>query len=173
MTSIVPRSPTLFPTSAHANITYGLDVNSGPTSPANVEHAAQRAGVHDFIVSLPRGYETIVGDGGLGLSGGQAQRIVIARALCRRPKILILDEATSALDGESAWVIRSVMELIREGSGMTAIIVTHSRDMMQCADNIVVLEQGKVTEEGGFRELLAKKGKLWEMLRAGGVLEDR
>ena len=134
-----------------------------------MEHAARRAGIHDFIVSLPRGYETVIGDGGLGLSGGQVQRIVIARALCRRPKILILDEATSALDGESAWVVRnSVSQLVREESGMTVIIITHSRDMMQCADYVVVLEQGRVAEEGGFRELVARKGKLWEMLRVGG-----
>ena len=174
MMSIVPQTPTLFPASVRANITYGLELNSGLTSTANVEHAAQRAGIHDFIISLPRGYETAIGDGGLGLSGGQAQRIVIARALCQRPKVLILDEATSALDGESAWVVRrSVMELVREGSGITVIIITHSRDMMQCADNVAVLEQGRVAEEGGFRELLARKGKLWEMLRVGGALEDR
>jgi ATP-binding cassette, subfamily B (MDR/TAP), member 1 len=111
--------------------------------------------------SLPRGYETVIGDGRLGLSGGQVQWIVIARALCRRPNILILDEATSASDGESAWVIRkSVSELVREESGMTVVIITHSRDMMQCADYVVVLEQGRVAEEGGFRELVARKGKL-------------
>jgi ATP-binding cassette subfamily B (MDR/TAP) protein 1 len=174
MISIVPQTPTLFPTSVRANITYGLELNSGLTSIANVEHAAQRAGIHDFIVSLPSGYETVIGDGGLGLSGGQVQRIAIARALCRRPRILILDEATSALDGESAWVVRkSVSELVREESGMTVIIITHSRDMMQCANCVVVLEQGRVAEEGGFRELVARKGKLWEMLRVGGILEER
>jgi ATP-binding cassette subfamily B (MDR/TAP) protein 1 len=174
MISIVPQTPTLFPTSVRANITYGLELNSGLTSIANVEHAARRAGIHDFIANLPSGYETVIGDGGLGLSGGQVQRIVIARALCRRPKVLILDEATSALDGESAWVVRkSVSELVREESGMTVIIITHSRDMMQCADYVVVLEQGRLAEEGGFRELVARKGKLWEMLRVGGVLEER
>jgi ATP-binding cassette subfamily B (MDR/TAP) protein 1 len=174
MISIVPQTPTLFPTSVRANITYGLELNSGLTSIANVEQAARRAGIHDFIVSLPRGYETVIGDGGLGLSGGQVQRIVIARALCRRPKILILDEATSALDGESAWVVRkSVNELVREESRMTVVIITHSRDMMQCADHVVVLDQGRVAEEGEFRELLARRGKLWEMLRVGGVLEER
>ena len=173
MLSVVPQTPTLFSSSVRANITYGLELTSGLTSVGNVEHAAQRAGIHDFIVSLPRGYETVIGDGGLGISGGQAQRIVIARALCRRPKILILDEATSALDGESAWIVRmSVMELVREGSGMTVIIITHSRDMMLCADNVVVLERGRVAEEGSFKELLARKGKLWEMLKVGGALED-
>jgi ATP-binding cassette, subfamily B (MDR/TAP), member 1 len=171
MISIVPQTPTLFPASVRVNITYGLESNNRLTSLANLEQAAQRAGIHDFIASLPGGYETVIGDGGLGLSGGQAQRIVIARALCRRPKILILDEATSALDGESAWVVRrSVMELVGEGSGMTVIIITHSMDMMQCADYIVVLEQGRVAEEGVFRELLARKGRLWEMLGVGGVL---
>jgi ATP-binding cassette subfamily B (MDR/TAP) protein 1 len=171
MISTVPQTPTLFPTSVRANITYGLELNSGLASIANMEHAARRAGIHDFIASLPRGYETVIGDGGLGLSGGQVQRIVIARALCRRPKILILDEATSALDRESAWVVRkSVGELVREESGMTVIIITHSRDMMQCADCVVVLEQGRVAEEGGFKELVARKGKLWEMLRAGGSI---
>jgi ATP-binding cassette subfamily B (MDR/TAP) protein 1 len=173
MISIVPQTPTLFPASVGANITYGLELNSPLSSLANMEHAARRAGIHDFIVSLPRGYETLIGDGGLGLSGGQVQRIVIARALCRRPQILILDEATSALDGESARVVRkSVMGLVREGSGMTVIAITHSRDMMQCADAIVVLEQGRVAEEGGFMELLARKGRLWEVLRAGGMMVE-
>ncbi len=171
MISLVPQTPTLFSASVRANIAYGLHLNSGLTSNDNIEHAAQRAGIHDFINSLPQSYETIIGEGGLGLSGGQAQRIVIARALCRRPKILILDEATSALDGESAWVVRqSILELVKEATGMTVIIITHAKDMMQCADNIVLLEQGRVAEEGGFRELLARKGKLWEMLKVGGVL---
>ena len=76
---------------------------------------------------------------------------------------MILDEATSALDRESAWVVRmSEMELVREGSGLTVIIITHSRDMMQCADNVVVLERGRVAEEGGFKELLARKGSYGE-----------
>jgi ATP-binding cassette subfamily B (MDR/TAP) protein 1 len=151
MISMVPQIPTLFPTSVRTNITYGLELNSGLTVLANVEHAAQRAGIHDFIISLPRGYETVIGDGGLGLKGEQAQRIVIARVLCRRPKILILNEATSALDGESAWVVRrGVMELARDGSGMTVIIITHSRDMMQCADNVMVLEQGEWQRREGL-----------------------
>lgn len=173
MISIVLQTPTLFSTSVRTNITYGLTLDSPLVSQANVEHAARGAGIHDFIVSLPQGYETVIGDGGLGVSGGQAQRIVIARAMCRRPKILILDEATSALDGESALVVRqSVLELLKTVVGLTVIIITHAKDMMQCADKVVVLERGTVAEEGGFRELVARKGKLWEMLKVGGLVAD-
>lgn len=171
MISIVPQTPVLFATSIRTNITYGLELNSALTSLANIEYAAQKAGIHDFVASLPQGYDTVIGDGGLGLSGGQAQKIVIARALCRRPKILILDEATSALDGESACVVRqSILQLVKETGGITVIVITHSKDMMQCADNVVVLDQGRVAEEGHFQDLLRRKGRLWEMLNVGGVL---
>ena len=183
MIALVPQTPTLFPTSVRANITYGLDLNSPLTTPGHVQQAARAAGIHDFIASLPRGYDTLLGDGdgGLGLSGGQAQRLVIARALVRKPRILVLDEATSALDAHSASIVRrGVLDLVRDArgarggrmavAGLTVIIITHSREMMECADKIAVLEHGTLVEEGGFADLLARRGKLWEMLGAGGAL---
>ena len=178
MIAVVPQTPLLFAASVRENIAYGM----GECEMDEVERAARRAGIHDFIVSLPRGYETGIGDGGLGLSGGQAQRVVIARALVRGPRVLVLDEATSALDGESAGLVRgSLRGLIEEGRvdgriaggmgvGLTVVVITHSREMMQMADRVVVMEGGRKVEEGGFRELEGRSGgRLWEMLRVGGM----
>ena len=178
MIAVVPQTPVLFAASVRENIAYGMMA----CNQVEVERAAGRAGIHDFIVSLPRGYETGIGDGGLGLSGGQAQRVVIARALVRGPKVLVLDEATSALDGESAGTVRgSLRGLVEEGrrggaqggGGLTVVIITHSRDMMQMADRVVVMEGGRKVEEGGFRELEGRRGgRLWEMLRVGGKMGE-
>jgi ATP-binding cassette subfamily B (MDR/TAP) protein 1 len=162
LVACVPQQPVILPTTARENISYGLHAASA----SRIEAAARSAGVHEFIQSLPQGYATVIGEGGLGISGGQAQRIVIARALVRDPQVLILDEATSALDVESAEIIRqTVLDVIRKKHGkLTVIVVTHSRDMMSFADHVVVLEAGSVAEQGSFNDLLASKGKLWELL---------
>lgn len=175
--TVVAQTPTLFPASVAENITYGLHRSSPHNNRTATRAAAEAAGAHDFIASLPQGYDTVVGEGGAGLSGGQAQRIAIARALVRQPDVLILDEATSALDVESAGVVRdSVRELVAvdrragagaKGRGMTVIIITHSRGMMAVAENIVVLDQGRVVEQGGFDELLRRKGPFARLLSGG------
>jgi ATP-binding cassette subfamily B (MDR/TAP) protein 1 len=108
----------------------------------------------------------------MGLSSGQAQRIVIARALVRRPKILILDEATSSLDAESANVVKqTVKKLVKQGQGLTVIIITHAKEMMSFADNVVVMENGRVAEEGPFEVLLGTNGELRRMLSMGSGLQ--
>ncbi|KAK5306945.1 ATP-dependent permease [Exophiala xenobiotica] len=164
--AIVPQTPVLFSATVRENITYGLQTGTSLVSATCIESAARAAGIHEFIQSLPQGYATIIGDGGLGVSGGQGQRIVVARALIRDPKILILDEATSALDHESAGVIRdSIINLIRTKEGkMTVVVVTHAKEMMSFADHVIGLENGSVAEEGAYQELLRRRAKLWEML---------
>ncbi|EAW25244.1 ABC transporter ATP-binding protein [Aspergillus fischeri NRRL 181] len=157
--SIVSQQPTIFPGTIHHNICYGLRDESPLRELHNVRAAAQAAGIDDFIVSLPDGYSTTIGDGGVGLSGGQAQRLVIARALVRRPQVLILDEATSSLDPESAKVIRqTVQRLVSARLGLTVIIITHAREMMEIADNIVVLQQGSIVEQGPYEVLARRRG---------------
>jgi ATP-binding cassette, subfamily B (MDR/TAP), member 1 len=155
----VPQQPKLFADTIRANITYGLDAYSRFNAIKNVEAAAAAAGIADFIHSLPEGYSTLVGEGGLSVSGGQAQRIVIARALVRHPRILVLDEATSNLDAESAEIIRrSVKRLLAARQGLTVLLVTHSRDMMEIADNVVVVDRGAVVEQGPYMALWNRSG---------------
>ncbi|KAI8947847.1 P-loop containing nucleoside triphosphate hydrolase protein [Xylaria longipes] len=181
----VPQAPFLFPASIAGNIAYGLLEDSPLRTLANIERAASEAGIHDFIRSLPDGYDTVVGDGGQALSGGQAQRVCIARALARRPKILVLDEPTSALDAESAEGIRRTIYRLLDperhsnrdnsvGTGehhkqerLCVIMVTHSQEMMRMADRIIVINLGRVVESGTYSELCEKKGKFVELISGG------
>ena len=168
---VVPQTPTIFAATAAENIAYGLAPNSPQNHPDAIADAARAAGIHTFIASLPSGYATLIGEGGLGLSGGQAQRIAIARALVRQPSVLILDEATSALDVESANLVRDTLKALLDsraaGREMTVIIITHSREQMEIAERIVVLDQGCVVEEGEFGELLGANGALANLLSGG------
>jgi len=176
-TLVVPvsQTPTLFSASVAENIAYGLGRASPYNNPLAIQAAAKQAGIHDFVDSLPLGYGTLIGEGGMGLSGGQAQRIAIARALVRKPEVLVLDEATSALDVESASLVRQTIKaLVSDRSrAMTVIIITHTRDMMEIAESIVVLDQGRIVEEGGFEELVARNGALSNLLSGGEWAGDR
>lgn len=164
--ALVPQHPRLFADTIRANIAYGLNPCSRLNSMKNIRAAAQAVGIDEFICSLPEGYSTLVGDGGLGLSGGQTQRLVIARALVRQPRILILDEATSNLDGESAEIIRrSIKKLVAARKGLTVILITHAKEIMEMADNVVVIDGGSVAEQGPYHDLMQRPGgKLKEML---------
>ncbi|KAI9843976.1 MAG: hypothetical protein M1837_006018 [Sclerophora amabilis] len=156
--ALVPQTPTLFPGSISANIAYGL--HEGDCTQADVEAAATRAGIHDFITSLPRGYATDIAAGAdpTSLSGGQAQRVAIARALVRRPRVLILDEATSSLDGQSAQGIRDCVRSLVDDENVAVVAITHDSAMMRTADRVVVLGDGRVVEQGTWDELVRRKG---------------
>ncbi|KAI5857410.1 P-loop containing nucleoside triphosphate hydrolase protein [Durotheca rogersii] len=178
----VPQAAFLFPASLAANIFYGLGKDSPLRTLDNLERAAREAGIHEFIHGLAAGYDTVVGDGGQALSGGQAQRVCIARALARRPSALILDEPTSALDTESAEAVRHTIETLMRPAeasvypsmareGMSVIVVTHSEDMMHMMDRIAVVDEGRVVEVGSYDELLARKGKFTALVN-GGVWMD-
>lgn len=168
----VPQVPFVFPDTIAENIAYGLEENSPNRQYESICRAAREAGLHEFITSLPHGYATLVGDGGQTLSGGQAQRLNIARALVRRPLLLVLDEPTGALDAECADTIRHTIKKFigrsKASLGETAVVlVTHNREMMNVADNIVVLERGMVVEEGTYHELTSLSGKFTRLVGGG------
>lgn len=149
---LVPQETMLFNASVRENILYGrLDA-----SDEEVVAAAKAANAHDFIMEMPGGYDAMVGDRGNSLSGGQRQRIAIARAILKNPRILILDEATSALDTESEKVVQAALDRLMKGR--TAVVIAHRLSTIRDADNIVVIDHGRIVEEGRHEELLAKNG---------------
>ena len=153
MIGVVPQDTVLFNDTVYYNIAYG---RPGATR-AEVEDAARSAKIHDFIASLPDGYETKVGERGLKLSGGEKQRVGIARTLLKNPPILILDEATSALDTQTE---RDIQDSLREmGQGRSVITIAHRLSTIADADMILVLEDGLVTESGSHEILLARGGR--------------
>lgn len=154
--AIVSQETFVFNTTVRNNIAYGLE----QATDSDVLEAARLANALDFIKALPEGLDTVLGDRGVRLSGGQRQRIAIARALLRNPEILILDEATSALDSVSERLIQKSLEKL--SAGRTVIAIAHRLSTIMRADKVVVMEKGKIVEQGNYQELLKLKGKLWE-----------
>ncbi len=167
---LVPQEPALFSGSVRENIAYGR-----PAAAADaIEAAARAAHAHEFVERLPQGYDTVVGERGVKLSGGQRQRIAIARALLKDPAVLILDEATSSLDNESERLIEDAMERLL--AGRTTLIIAHRLSTVRRADRLIVLDHGRIVEEGSHAELLARGGlyaRLYQhQFRDGEVLVE-
>ncbi len=161
---IVPQDTVLFNDSVEYNIAYGQP----GASREQVEAAARAAHIHAFIASTPKGYDTMVGERGLKLSGGEKQRVAIARTLLKNPPILIFDEATSALDSANERAIQA--ELKSAAMGKTALVIAHRLSTVVDAHEIIVLEQGRVVERGAHAELLARGGRyaeMWRLQQAG------
>ena len=157
---VVPQDTVLFNDTIYYNIAYGRD----EATRAQIEQAAKASQIHEFVQSLPKGYNTMVGERGLKLSGGEKQRVGIARSLLKNPPILLLDEATSALDTQTEHEIQE--SLIQMGQGRTVMIIAHRLSTVVHADCIVVLEQGKIVESGSHEALLALEGRyahLWNL----------
>ena len=154
---VVPQDTVLFNDTIYYNIAYGLD----NASRVEVEKAAKDAQIHDFILSLPDGYETTVGERGLKLSGGEKQRVGIARTLLKNPPILLLDEATSALDTETEREIREA--LTNASEGRSVLTIAHRLSTIADADRIIVLENGSIVEIGTHEALLRKRGRYYSL----------
>lgn len=172
--SLVAQEPTLFqgasprlllpptdnPGTIRENILLGVDPTA--ITDEDLHQACMDASIHEFISSLPEGYNTPIGSRGVSLSGGQKQRVSIARALIRKPDVLLLDEATSSLDSESEKLVQAAFE--RAGQGRTMVVVAHRLATVQNADVIFVLGDGALLERGNHAELLKKKGVYWQMV---------
>ncbi|MGM0555274.1 MAG: ABCB family ABC transporter ATP-binding protein/permease [Myxococcota bacterium] len=168
---IVPQDTVLFNDSIFFNIRYGnLDATT-----EQIERAAKMASIHDFIVSLPQGYDTQVGERGLKLSGGEKQRVAIARAILKDPEILIFDEATSSLDSESEQAINEALNDVSKDR--TTLVIAHRLSTIVDADEIIVLDAGEVAERGSHSELLERDGLyayMWKLQQTEeGIDKDR
>jgi ABC-type multidrug transport system fused ATPase/permease subunit len=161
--ALVSQEPFLFDMTIGDNIRFGVDDQIQVTQ-EEVEAACKASNIHEFITSLPEGYNTRVGDKGSQLSGGQKQRIAIARALIRKPRVLLLDEATSALDSDSERLVQEALDNILEEGGRTTITIAHRLSTIQNADLICVVKDGRVIEQGTHWELLSLNGTYSELV---------
>ena len=150
--SLVPQETILFGGTILDNIRYG----DSEATEEKVVAASRAAHAHDFIMSFPDQYQTIVGEKGINVSGGQRQRIAIARAIVKNPRILLLDEATSALDSESERLVQEALEQLMKGR--TTFVIAHRLTTIQRADRILVLNKGRLVETGTHAELMDRKG---------------
>ncbi|KAI0115349.1 P-loop containing nucleoside triphosphate hydrolase protein [Daldinia grandis] len=167
--ALVSQEPTLYQGTIKENILLGS--SSETVTDEAVEFACREANIYEFILSLPDGFNTVVGSKGTLLSGGQKQRIAIARALIRDPKILLLDEATSALDSESEHVVQAALD--KAAKGRTTIAVAHRLSTIQKADIIYVFDQGRIVEEGTHAELMRKNGRYAELVNLQSLEKTR
>jgi ATP-binding cassette subfamily B protein len=140
----------------HTTIADNLRFAKQAATQAELEAAARAANIHDFITGLPDGYETVVGERGYRLSGGEKQRVAIARVILRDPRVLILDEATSQLDSQSEALIQEAMREVMRGR--TSLVIAHRLSTIIGADKILVMDQGKLVEQGRHEQLLAQGG---------------
>jgi ATP-binding cassette subfamily B protein len=140
----------------HDTIRTNLIYAKTDATQAEIESAASAANIHDFIMQLPDGYETVVGERGYRLSGGEKQRIALARVILKNPRILVLDEATSHLDSESEALIQEALKRVM--AGRTSIVIAHRLSTILAADLILVMDRGKIVERGTHAELLALDG---------------
>jgi ATP-binding cassette subfamily B protein len=155
----VEQEPTIFAGTVTENIRFGKP----DATMEEIEAAARAALVHDFVIGLEHGYNSIVGERGVMLSGGQKQRIAIARALLKDAPILLLDEATSALDAESERLVQLALERLMEGR--TTLVIAHRLATIRHADRILVLEKGRLIDQGTHDELVTKGGRYAELAR--------
>ncbi len=157
---VVPQDPVLFNDSLYVNIAYGRP----EATRQEIEEAVELAHLDRFIASLPKGYDTLVGERGLKLSGGEKQRVAIARTLLKQPKILLFDEATSALDAASERIVQEGLALL--ANHRTTLVIAHRLSTIQHADQILVMRDGRIVERGRHRELIARQGlyaELWAL----------
>jgi ATP-binding cassette, subfamily B, bacterial len=168
--ALIPQDTLLFHRSIGENIGYSKE----GASQEEIENAAKKSHIHEFIMTLPDGYSTLVGERGIKLSGGQRQRVAIARAILKDAPILILDEATSSLDSHTENHIQESLNLLIDDKSKTVIAVAHRLSTLKHMDRIIVLDKGKIIEDGAHEELLKNKGyyqSMWGM-QAGGFLPE-
>jgi ATP-binding cassette subfamily B protein len=163
--AIVQQEPILFHRTLAENIAYARP----DATRAEIELAAQQANAHDFILDLPKGYETLVGERGVKLSGGERQRVAIARAFLADARVLILDEATSSLDSESEVQIQQAMERLM--IGRTTLVIAHRLSTVRALDRLLVFDKGKIVEEGDHNALIHLNGGIYRRLFERQALE--